>query len=45
MSKDVWHMQEFLFFMVRERENSNLNLKTLFYNDCSLGPVRNLSND
>ena len=29
----------------RERENSNRNLKTLFYKDCSLGSVKNLSNN
>ena len=29
----------------RERENSNSNLKTLFYKDCSLGSVKNLSNN
>ena len=30
-----------------ERENlsSNSNLKTLFYKDCSLGSVKNLSNN
>ena len=26
----------------RKRENSNSNSKTLFYNDCSLGSVKNL---
>ena len=29
----------------RERENSNSNSKTLFYKDCSLGSVKNLSNN
>ena len=29
----------------RERVNSNSNLKTLFYKDCSLGSVKNLSNN
>ena len=28
-----------------ERENSNLNSKTLFYKDCSLASVKNLSNN
>ena len=28
---------------VRQSENSNT--KTLFYKDCSLGPVKNLSNN
>ena len=27
----------------REGENSNLNSKTLFYKDCSLGSVKNLT--
>ena len=31
--------------LVRERGNSNLNSKTLFDKDCSLGSVRNLSNN
>ena len=30
---------------VRERENLNSNSKTLFYKDCSLGLVKNLSNN
>ena len=29
----------------RERENLNSNSKTLFYKDCSLGSVKNLSNN
>ena len=29
----------------RERENSDSNSKTLFYKDCSLGSVKNLSNN
>ena len=29
----------------RERENSNSNSKTLFYKDCSLGSVKNLSSN
>ena len=29
----------------RERERENSNLKTLFYKDCSLGSVKNLSNN
>ena len=28
----------------RERESSNSNSKTLFYKDCSLGSVKNLTN-
>ena len=28
-----------------QRENSNSNSKTLFYKDCSLGSVKNLSNN
>ena len=31
------------YIVMRERENSNL--KTLFYKDCSLGSVKNLSNN
>ena len=27
----------------RQRENSNSNWKTLFYKDCSLGSVKNLT--
>ena len=29
----------------RERERENSNVKTLFYKDCSLGLVKNLSNN
>ena len=29
----------------RERERENSNSKTLFYKDCSLGSVKNLSNN
>ena len=29
----------------RERERENSNWKTLFYKDCSLGSVKNLSNN
>ena len=29
----------------REREKSNSHSKTLFYKDCSLGSVKNLSNN
>ena len=29
----------------RQRESSNSNSKTLFYKDCSLGSVKNLSNN
>ena len=29
----------------RENSNSNSNSKTLFYKDCSLGSVKNLSNN
>ena len=29
----------------RERENSNMNSKTLFYKDCSLSSFKNLSNN
>ena len=30
---------------MRERERENLKSKTLFYKDCSLGSVKNLSNN
>ena len=29
----------------RERDRKNSNSKTLFYKDCSLGSVKNLSNN
>ena len=29
----------------RERDNSNLNSKNLFYKDCSLGSFKNVSNN
>ena len=29
----------------RERERENSNSKTLFYKDCSLGSIKNLSNN
>ena len=34
-----------ILFELGERENSNSNSKTLFYKDCSLGSVKNLSNN
>ena len=40
-----WRKRDWQKPMVAENSNSNSNLKTLFYKDCSLDSVKNLSNN